>query len=186
MATGGGVSQALSAGTHRLFFALWPDAQVRADLAQAAQRMRRVVEGRRSRDDSLHLTLAFLGDVDAACLPHLLAPPRDVFTTAFLLTLNKWGCWSHNGVAWAAPSHTPDSLRELVENLEVWLRSAGFELEYRGFTPHVTLVRKAQCAPLPDAMMPVAWQVSEFALIHSQRRPGGSRYRALGVWPLEQ
>ena len=186
MAAGGGISQALRAGSHRLFFALWPDAQVRPDLAQAAQRMHRVVEGRCSREDSLHLTLAFLGDVDGACLPRLLAPPRDVFTSAFLLTLNKWGCWSRNGVAWAAPSHTPDSLSELVENLEVWLRSAGFELESRAFTPHVTLVRKAQCAPLPDAMMPVTWRVSEFALIHSQPQPGGSRYRALGVWPLEQ
>ena len=186
MAAGCGVSQALSTGTHKLFFALWPDAQVRADLAQAAQRMHRVVEGKRSRDDSLHLTLAFLGEVEVAYLPRLLAPPRDVFTTAFLLTLNKWGCWSHNGVAWAAPSHTPDSLRELVGNLEVWLRTAGFELEHRAFTPHVTLVRKAQCAPLPDAMMPIAWQVSAFALIHSHFQGGAPHYRTLGAWPLKQ
>jgi len=186
MAAGGGVRQALSASTQRLFFALWPDARVRAELAQAAQRMHRAVEGRCSRDDSLHLTLAFLGDVDAKYLPRLLAPPVVVLTPAFLLKLDQWGCWSRNGIGWAASSRLPDSLRDLAENLEGWLRSAGLDLERRTFTPHVTLVRKAQCAPLPDDMAPIAWHVSEFVLIHSQLQPGGSCYRTLGAWPLRQ
>jgi 2'-5' RNA ligase len=51
--------------------------------------------------------------------------------------------------------------------------------------PHVTLVRKAQCVPLPDAMMPIAWQVNEFSLIRSELAPGGSRHRVLRTWPLE-
>ena len=186
MAAGGGVRQALSAGTQRLFFALWPDARMRTELAQAAQRMHRAVAGRCARDDSLHLTLAFLGDVDLEYLPRLLAPPAVVLTPAFLLTLDQWGCWSRNGIGWSAPSRPHDSLRELAENLEAWLRSAGFDLERRTFMPHVTLVRKAQCAPLPDAMAPIAWRVSEFVLIHSQLQPGGSRYRTLATWPLRQ
>lgn len=185
MAAGGGLRQALNAGTHRLFFALWPDGRVRADLGQTAKRMHRVVDGRCSRADTLHLTLAFLGDVDVEHLPRLLAPPDGVFTSAFLLTLDQWGCWSRNGVGWAAPSRIPEPLRDLAANLEGWLRSAGFELERRAFTPHVTLIRKAQCTPLPDAVTPVSWRVSEFALIHSQLQPGGSRYRILGTWPLE-
>ena len=181
MATGGGVSQALSAGKHRLFFALWPDAQVRAELAQAAQRLHRAVEGKRSRDKSLHLTLAFLGDVDVDHLPRLLGPPPDVFPSAFLLTLNKWGCWSREGVAWVAPSNVPDSLRKLVQNLEAWLRTARFEPERRAFAPHVTLVRKARRAPLPDSMMPITWQVSAFALIHSRFHGGVHHYWTLGA-----
>ncbi|MBI3529365.1 MAG: RNA 2',3'-cyclic phosphodiesterase [Betaproteobacteria bacterium] len=185
MAAGIGDRQALSAGTQRVFFALWPDAGVRADLAQAARRMHRVVHGRRTRDDSIHLTVAFIGEVDVENLPRLLAPPAGVFTSAFLLTLDQWGCWARNGIGWAAPSHIPEPLRDLAANLEGWLRSHGFELEHRAFTPHMTLVRKAQCAPLPDSITPIAWQVNEFALIRSQLASGGVRYRTIRAWPLE-
>lgn len=146
--------------------------------------MHRVWHGQRTRDDSIHLTLAFVGAVDVENLPRLLAPPADVFSSAFLLTLDDWGCWARNGIGWAAPSHIPQPLRDLAANLEGWLRGAGFELEHRSFTPHVTLVRKAQCAPLPDSMRPVEWQVEEFALIHSQPTTGGARYEALRAWPL--
>ncbi len=185
MAAGGGVRQALSAGTHRVFFALWPGAGVRAGLARAARKMHRTLGGRCTRADSIHLTLAFLGDVGVDSLPRLLAPPAGVFTSAFRVTLDQWGCWARNGIGWTAPSQVPESLRELAENLEGWLRGAGFELEQRAFAPHVTLVRKAQCAPLPDLVAPIAWQVDEFALIQSHLMPGGSRYRKLGVWPLK-
>ncbi len=184
MATGNGVRQALSAGRQRVFFALWPDARVRADLVQAARRMHRVSHGQRTRDDSLHLTLAFIGEVDVEELPRLLAPPADIFTSAFVLVLDDWGCWARNGIGWAAPLRIPGPLRDLAANLEGWLRSGGFELEHRAFTPHVTLVRKAQCAPLPDSMVPIEWQVEGFALIHSRLAPGGARYKTLRAWPL--
>jgi 2'-5' RNA ligase len=184
MAAGSGAQQALNSRTQRVFFALWPDARARADLAQAARRMHRVMQGQRTRDDSIHLTLAFVGAVHLEKLPCLLTPPADVFTSAFLLTLDHWGCWARSGIGWAAPSHSPAPLRDLAANLTDWLRDAGFELEDRAFAPHVTLVRKAQCALLPDSMTPIAWQVGEFALIRSQPAPGGTRYEMLRNWPL--
>ena len=96
------------------------------------------------------------------------------------------GRWARNGIGWAATSLIPESLRALAVNLEVWLRNAGFVLEHRAFAPHVTLVRKAQCAPLFDAIRPIAWEVNTFALIHSQLHRGAPRYRTLGAWPLKQ
>ncbi|HEX9451734.1 MAG TPA: RNA 2',3'-cyclic phosphodiesterase [Burkholderiales bacterium] len=185
MAAGSGAGQALRLATQRVYFALWPGAGVRAALAQAARSMHRVTHGRQARDESLHLTLAFVGDTDVENLPRLMAPPAGVFTPAFLLILDDWGCWARNGIGWTAPARIPESLRDLAANLEGWLRGAGFELEHRAFTPHVTLVRKAQCAPLPDAMVPIAWQVDEFSLIRSELAPGGSRYSVLHTWPLE-
>lgn len=184
MAAGNADRQALSARTQKVFFALWPDARVHAELAQAARRMHRVWHGRRILDDRIHLTLAFVGAVGVENVARLLAPPADVFTSAFLLTLDDWGCWARNGIGWAAPSHIPEPLRELAANLEGWLRGAGFELEHRAFTPHVTLVRKAQCAPLPDSMTPIAWQVEDFVLVRSTVSSDGSRYQSIGRWPL--
>ena len=184
MAAGNRVRQALSARTQRVFFALWPDARVRDGLAQAAQRMHRVSQGQRTRDDSVHLTLAFVGEVGVENLPRLLAPPGGVFTSAFLLTLDDWGCWERGGIGWAAPSQVPAPLRDLAANLAGWLRGAGFELEERAFTPHVTLVRKAQCAPLPDFMAPIEWHVEDLVLVRSTSSSEGLRYQAIGRWPL--
>ncbi len=146
--------------------------------------MHGVVSGRRARDDSLHLTLAFVGDVDSVRLPELLAPPAVLTVARFTLTLERWGCWPRNGIAWVRPSRVPDPLHELAAGMEAWLRDAGFEMEVRPFNPHVTLVRKAQCAPLPDSTPSIEWQVEDFVLVRSRPAPDGSRYETIGRWPL--
>ena len=184
MAAGGGVRQALSAGKQRVFFALWPDARVRDHLAQAARRMQRVSHGLCARDDSIHLTLAFVGAVDVESIPCLQAPPAAVVTKTFLLTLDDWGCWPRNGIGWASPLHIPEPLRDLAAGLDGWLRGAGFEMEDRAFTPHVTLLRKAQCVALPEPMPPIEWQVEDFVLVRSTVSRDGSRYRCIGRWRL--
>ena len=146
--------------------------------------MRRVVSGIRIRDESIHLTLAFVGDVDGGRLAELLAPPAELTVARFTLTLDRWGCWPRNGIAWVGPSRVPDPLRELAAGMEAWLRDAGFEMDFRLFNPHVTLVRKAQCAPLPDSTPCIEWQVKDFVLVRSTLAPDGSRYEIIGRWPL--
>lgn len=147
--------------------------------------MHRVVRGRRTRNDSIHLTLAFVGDVDSVRLAELLAPKAELTVTRFTLTLDCWGCWPRNGIAWVAPSRVPNPLRELTAGMEAWLRDAGFEMDVRPFNPHVTLLRKAQCAPLPDSTPSIEWQVEDFVLVRSTLAPDGSRYETIGRWPLE-
>ena len=168
----------------RVFYALWPDRSVNGALAEVARHMHRAVSGRRTRDDSIHLTLAFVGDVDSVRLPELLAPPAVLTVARFTLTLDCWGCWPRNGVAWVAPSSVPDALRELAAGMEAWLRDAGFEMDVRPFNPHVTLIRKAQCAPLPGSMPGIQWKVEDFVLVQSKPAPDGSRYETIGRWPL--
>ncbi len=146
--------------------------------------MHRTLGGKRTRDDSIHLTLAFVGDVDSARLAELLEPPAALTVTRFTLTLDSWGCWPRNGIAWVAPSRVPQPLRELAAGLEVWLRAAGFEMDIRPFNPHATLVRRAQCVPLPDSTPTVDWWVEEFVLVRSTPTSNGSRYETIGRWPL--
>jgi len=168
----------------RVFYALWPDRSVNSALAETARRLHRVVSGRRARDDSIHLTLAFVGDVDSVRLPELLAPPAVLTVARFTLTLDSWGCWPRNGIAWVGPSRVPDPLRELAAGMEAWLRDAGFEMDVGPFNPHVTLVRKAQCAPLPHSTPCIEWQIEDFVLVRSALAPDGSRYETIGRWPL--
>ena len=59
--------------TVRLFFALWPSPPLAASLAGWAQQARLTCGGRAMRTETLHLTLAFLGPVDAALADELAA-----------------------------------------------------------------------------------------------------------------
>ena len=146
--------------------------------------MHRVVGGRRTGDDSIHLTLAFVGDVDSVRLAELLAPPADLTVNPFTLTLDRWGCWPRNRIAWVAPSRVPDPLQELIAGMEAWLLGSGYEMDARPFNPHVTLVRKAHCAPLPEPAPCMEWKISDFVLVRSTLAPDGSRYEIIGRWPL--
>jgi len=49
-----------------MFFALWPDDAVRAQLAHWSRELHAVCGGRPTRVENLHLTLAFLGGVEDA------------------------------------------------------------------------------------------------------------------------
>lgn len=174
-----------SLGTQRVFFALWPDDATRAGLGLAARRMHRVLHGRRTRDASLHLTLAFVGEADIEDLARLRAVPQSIAAGAFTLMLDQWDCWPRNRIGWAGPSDTPLQLRRLVANLSEWLRDIGFDLDKKRFVPHVTLVRDAQFAAMPRALQPVHWRVDEFVLARSVLLPRGSQYELVGRWPLE-
>lgn len=134
--------------------------------------------GRRTRDDSIHLTLAFIGDVSVQRLPDLAVPPLQDLKS-FTLMLDRCGCWPRNGIGWMAPSQIPDQLQRLVFAMEGWLRGAGFALEERPYRPHVTLVRKAHCVPLTEAIEPIVWRAEEFVLVRSVLEPEGSRYQTI-------
>lgn len=177
--------ESVVSGTQRVFFALWPDENVRASLALAARRMHRVLHGRRTRDASIHLTLVFVGDVDIESFDRLRALPAEVLTTGFRLTLDRWDCWPRGGIGWAGPSRIPVPLRQLAENLEAWLRGSGFEAGRSKFTPHVTLLRDAQYAAMPEPLTPIEWQVEEFVLVRSELLPKGAHHDIVARWRLD-
>jgi 2'-5' RNA ligase len=178
------ISRAELSGTQRVFFALWPGAKVRASLAKVGGHMHGALNGRRTRTESIHLTLAFLGNVDIEILPRLLDPPSGIAPAPFELTLDDWGCWARNGVGWVAPSRMPAPLANLAANLEDWLRGEGFSLQSRAFRPHVTLLRNADCAHMEGPMTPIVWGVSQYVLVGSVQSPQQSRYQLLGNWSL--
>ena len=134
---------------HRLFFALWPPVQVRSWLAVIGSELQRELGGRATQPDSIHLTLVFLGDVLAAKLDEVAAIGDAVNGERFTLEIDQRGCWTHNHIAWAAPSSTPPQLSDLVSRLQSRVRALGFETDARAYAPHITLVRKAErcCRP---------------------------------------
>ena len=125
--------------TLRLFFALWPDAAVQACLAEWGKMLSLSLGGRLTRAETIHLTLAFIGDTPQSRLDEVGLIGDELKAPRFEMQFDTIGCFSRNGIAWAAPDSTPDALLQLVSNLRDRLRKAGFPIESRPYTPHVTL-----------------------------------------------
>ena len=106
----------LGAHKNRVFFALWPNAVVQAQLARYGEELSERLGGKPTQQALIHLTLVFLGEVSAVEQLHALA--REVQFEPFVLSIDRAGCWSHNKVAWLAPQTVPVPLVSLVAQLE--------------------------------------------------------------------
>jgi 2'-5' RNA ligase len=168
----------------RLFFALWPPEEAALALHAWASAAQRACGGRVTRAESIHLTLAFLGEVPPGRMPAAVAAARRVRGESHTLSLDETGCWQRNRIVWAGAREVPGALARLAQALGAELGAAGFALERRPFAAHVTLIRKARGAgPLPE-LQPVAWPVAEFVLVRSLLSSAGSRYQQLERFAL--
>jgi RNA 2',3'-cyclic 3'-phosphodiesterase len=174
----------VTAGTRplRLFFALWPDEAARAALERWSTAIHRVAGGRATRGESIHMTLAFLGDCEPERLDELKAAAARVRVTPFDLVLDEAGFWKHNRIAWAGATQTPAPLETLASDLRAALAAARFAFDPKPFVSHVTLVRKAQPGFVMPALAPIRWQVTDFVLVRSVMRPAGSDYPIEARW----
>ena len=166
-----------------MFFALWPDAAVQGQFLKHGRELHRLAGGRLTRQESIHLTLVFLGDIGVDRLKDVRAAGAGAAFEAFTLSIETAGCWSHNRVAWLAPRATPVQLLALVAALEGALAQAGFRFDARPYAPHITVVRKARCGRLDMAIAPIEWQVEDFVLVRSRLDSEGSRYTVVDRWP---
>jgi RNA 2',3'-cyclic 3'-phosphodiesterase len=165
----------------RLFFALWPPPEAARALGEWAQAVHKACGGRATREDSIHLTLAFLGDADPLKAG---AAGRKVKARAFDFPLDAARYWPHNRIVWIGPQRVPDALADLVQQLQGALAGAGFVLEDRPFAAHVTLVRKAAKPAAIPPLPAVSWPAAQFLLVRSKRSSTGSAYEAIERFPL--
>lgn len=168
----------------RLFFALWPPEPVARELMLHAKALRVETGGRVTQRDSIHLTLAFLGEVPVSRLPQLTAPVSVPRVAPFAMRIDRLGVWSHNGIGWAGPGTPPEELLQLQVDVAGWLRDESFLTDPRPFRPHITLVRKAN-GHWPTAYIPpIEWLVDDFVLVRSRAGTEGSRYEVLQRYDL--
>jgi len=166
----------------RLFFALWPDDGVRAQLAHWARELHAACGGRLTRPENLHVTLAFLGSVEDAGVAEVERAASEVAPRAATLVLDRPGYWKHNRIAWAGASVVPPETRAMVAELRGALARSQIGFDLKGFVSHVTLLRDAREPKAMPALEPIRWKVDGFALVRSLTLPRGSRYEVLKAW----
>jgi 2'-5' RNA ligase len=176
-------SQSQRPTLQRLFLALWPDEAIRRRLVECFPLLRGC-GGRKVPLENLHITLAFLGSVDAdtrACLEQQL----DVVTaSSFTLEMDELGFWRRPQVVWLGASQVPPALSALVNEVKKAMLVCSLEPESRPFQAHLTLMRKAKRMPLETNPPPMLWRINDFALIASETLPEGAHYEVLRRWRL--
>lgn len=186
--------EAATTGVARLFFALWPDDACAQSLHEIATRLCTAYGGRAMRQSTLHLTLAFLGNVDKERIPDLLAAANDIQQDAALLPATPWvldrlSVWPHNRILWAGSEKLPSAIDALAGHLNRRLRKGGFRLPTRPFAAHIALARKMERIPPRETMialeslLPVLHHGS-FVLLRSRRSAEGAAYETLATWEL--
>jgi 2'-5' RNA ligase len=172
----------LSAAARRLFFALWPGDEVRQALFHwQVHNLPGDVRWQHRAD--LHMTLHFLGQVEAERLDALHELGAAVWMRSFSLVLDRIGHFPRPQVLWAGVSTLPDELAALHARLGEGLRARGFTTEARPFHAHVTLARKVRRCPEAAPLVPLCWPVDGLVLVESR---GGEvpHYHPIGRWPV--
>ncbi len=167
----------------RLFFALWPEGETRRRLAAAAEAVHEKASGRRMPDESLHLTLAFLGSVDEPGFDCVRSAAARLRAQRFDLHIDRPGWWRRTGILWLGPSKAPTTLNRLVKALWAELEPCGFWPDFRDFHPHLTIARRCRRADLID-FEPVRWPVDDLVLLESHTGQKGASYTVIDRWPL--
>jgi 2'-5' RNA ligase len=166
----------------RLFFALWPDEPAAARLAALSRELATLSGGRPVAVAKIHLTLAFLGDVEDSALEPARRAVEGSRHPPFEVALDQVGSFKGARVAWAGCAEPSRGLVDLQSELDSRLRRAGFALDERPYTPHVTLARKVTRAMGRTPTEPIRWRARSFALVRSEL--GRGSYATLEEWAL--
>lgn len=165
----------------RLFFALWPDQTTRQQCHKLAQSIGG--PGKLVPANNLHVTLAFLGSVDAV---KQAAVTRDAGTLAvqgMCLTFNRLSYWKKPAVVCLCTEQIDPAVSNLAAQLVNLSVRAGIAVDQRPYKPHVTLLRKAKA--LPDIeFAPICWEADGFCLVQSCSTPNGVEYRVIERWDI--
>jgi len=162
----------------RLFLALWPPDEARAELIAASGDWSWPHGSALVAPERLHVTVHFIGSVPASAVPcitkRLVVPIQP-----FRVELWEAQLWP-GGLAVMAPRAVPAALLTLHAELGAALKRLSLPLERRPFRPHVTLARRAAGAVMPVAPKAVNWSVNHYTLVRSL--PGGAGYEVIHRW----
>ncbi|MGZ4606354.1 MAG: RNA 2',3'-cyclic phosphodiesterase [Blastococcus sp.] len=182
--------------SRRLFFAVDPPEQARADLRRALAPLQGAPgEPHWTAPDRWHLTLLFLGTVPDARLPDVLAAagPALAGTPPMSLRLaggGRFGSLRRPQVVWVGLDGDVAALIELAERLRAAVRGLDLPVEDRPFRAHLTLGRWRAGRPADGTLSQrltgyrgPAWPVAEVRLMESHLGRD-ARYEAVATWPV--
>jgi 2'-5' RNA ligase len=185
----------------RIFIAIELPSGVRQKLTAHINRLRTSLPDARAswgREENLHLTLKFLGDISIEKVEMLSQAVQRAAANAapFELTIESAGSFPPRGqprVLWIGIGDPSDRLAELHAALEAECAQAGFAREPRAFNPHLTIARLRQprgSRQLAAVHKELGFEretvsVSELAVVRSELRAEGSWHTVIARHELQ-
>lgn len=167
----------------RLFFALWPDPETRAQCAAVSAALKPA--GRPVQPDNLHVTLVFLGSVDAETETKLVETAEKIAFAKISVRFDSLDYWRRPRIICLSGKPEDSSVNLLVEQLNALAAALEIPTDDRPYQAHVTLIRKA--SKLPSLIFePIVWQSDSFCLVESCSTPEGVAYRVLKTWRISE
>lgn len=154
----------------RLFIAIQFSREIKTALLGAITELRaQAHSGSFTREENLHLTLAFIGETEKTAIIRQIMDSTEM--SPFEMTVCDAGSFD-GALYWAGIEKNP-TLVHLAESLRAALRANGFEIETRAFKPHITLVRQLQAeGPVTFSILRTAMTVTRLSLMKSERING--------------
>jgi len=180
----------------RLFFALWPDSLWCERLLSAAKPLLNGALGLALANVDLHVTLSFLGAVEAEQVARLRERAAAIEASAFELLFDAFEYWPRARVLAATCAAVPPAAWELGRLLHAAALGLGLHPDLKPLRPHITLLRAraADDARIEAARRPslaLRFEARQFYLAqshelvaHTGAAPQMHRYARLGCWPL--
>ncbi len=185
----------------RTFIAVDLDGDTRDILSRLTRRVARALPTARVViPDTLHLTLAFLGELDEPRVEEAIAATREAAlgVAPFWLAPGRIGVFGPDyapRVVWLGIEGQTGKLQALQRRLTRALDARGFTLDSTPFAPHLTLARIAarldetalqrlsqlRSEPPPHTE---SWQVEDLRVMRSDLSRSGARYTPLAIIPL--
>ncbi len=180
----------------RLFTALVPPAVVRRELAEVAPQL---TGTRPVPEESLHLTLRFIGDCDAGRRDRMIEALERVRVEPFVLPVAELGVFPSRGAAkvvWAGVGGGHTRLFQLRKQVDEALLSVDLTLDVHHFQPHFTLARLGENYDAKELAAFLGrraefeappFRVGEFHLLASEPGAGAApRYEVVRTFALEK
>jgi len=155
----------------RLFIAINFNKDTHSQLLALQDELRSMSErGRFCMPENLHLTLVFLGECNAGQANYVKTIMDAVSFEPFDLIIDCIGRFKRNGNdLWWAGVKESTALSHLQRCLTDKLIAAGFALEKRKYTPHITLGREIVTDAVPKQIDSFGEMVSKIDLMKSER-----------------
>ena len=160
----------------RLFIAIQLSDDIRNSLSAVQTHLRdHGVRGNYTKIENLHLTLAFIGEYSDP--DSVLEVIRSVPFSPFPMRIEGFG--SFGDLYWCGIGEN-DTLLSYVKRLRRALAGNDIPFDHKKFSPHITLIRKAEYdrrRGFPGVTVPdVSMQVSGVSLMRSDRTKSGMVY----------
>ena len=167
---------------HRVFYALPLPAEACRQLAQWRDPMLGV--GKAVPAANFHLTLAFLGEVNAVMVEKLMAQDFSRYQ-GFELQFGELAYFSGAKCLTVIPNHIPAPLQVLAQRCAQLQQHFGRGKAHKSYRPHITIYRHAE-PPIPAPLQPLQLTLPcyQMALYESIPLAQGVRYQPLQQWSL--